>query len=449
MSTAAPLTPAWTQLRPHAEQARLWLCPKRFCLVPAGRGSGKTVLAQRRLVRCLPIMGRRDIYGNPIHDPRYFLAGPTYSQVRRNSWVPVLALIPPQWILSINQSDMVIRTVLGSELHLLGMDQPQRIEGNQWDGGVLDESCDLRPGTFDRNVLPALTWRNGWCWRIGVPKRTGPSASEYRAAFERARAGSDPEAAGFTWPSSDILPDEALRHARETLDPKDYREQFEASFETVGGAIYHAFSRIANVRPCEYHPEKPLVIGCDFNAGSDPMAWVIGHRYPPDRLEWFDEIWQKETNTQEALDILWGRYQHHRGGFEFYGDASSHQRHSSASFSDYQIIWDDRRFAAADTGRVIHFPESNPALPDRYASTNAMLCNAAGNRRMHIDPRCRRLIEDLENVAYKPGTREPDKSNKDRTHITDALGYAVWKLYPICLDRPYKPEPLIVRGRVA
>ena len=53
---------------------------------------------------------------------------------------------------------------------------------------------------------------------------------------------------------------------------------------------------------------------------------------------------------------------------------------------------------------------------------------------MIIDPRCKNLINDLEKVVNKQGTREIDKSNKMLTHISDALGYAVTYEFPV--NRP-------------
>jgi hypothetical protein len=47
---------------------------------------------------------------------------------------------------------------------------------------------------------------------------------------------------------------------------------------------------------------------------------------------------------------------------------------------------------------------------------------------MMIDPRCKELIQDFEQVSYKEDSTEVDK-NKDRrrTHLSDALGYLVWQ----------------------
>lgn len=412
------VTARWTKLRPHLVQHALWTCSKRFVLVPAGRGSGKTELAKRRLIRYLVV--KKD-----WPDPRYFYGGPTRDQAKRIAWTDLQALIPPAWVASVNRSDLMVKTIFGSELWLFGMDIPQRMEGQQWDGCVLDESCDLKPGVFDRNVLPALTHRNGWCWRIGVPKRQGPAASEYREAFELAQTNDDPDSAGFTWPSSDILEPRALEYARRHMDAKDFQEQFDARFVTAGGAVFYAFEREFNRRPCEYHADKPLIIGSDFNV--DPMAWVIGHRYE-NHIEWIDEIWLHDTNTPKTLEVLYARYCNHHSGFEFYGDATASARKTSASCSDYAHILAHTGFQKL--GRTIHYPRANPLEADRFAACNALLCNAAGDRRMFVDPRCVNLVKDLESRYYKPGTKVAVKVG-DLSHATDAIGYAVYPMFPV------------------
>ncbi len=411
------LTSAWHHMRPHVVQQALWNCTKRFAVVPAGRGSGKTEIAKRKLVKAL-------VCRRPWKDPRFFYGAPTHDQARMIAWDHLKALMPEDWITDINESDSTIRTVFGTELRVVGMDKPQRIEGIQWDGCVLDESCDLKPGVFTRNVTPMLTHRNGWCWRIGVPKRTGPSAREYRKFFEDAIAGKEPDAAGFTWPSSDILSQEQLAFAQRLLPLKDYREQFDAQFQTAGGGIYYAFDE-KNARPCSYHPELEIIVGSDFNV--DPMAWALGHRVG-DTLEWFDEIFVRDANTPEVLTMLWARYSKHKAGFFFIGDATAQSRSTSAKRTDYDLIQGDVRFRRA--GSKVDYPSKNPATADRYACVNAMWKNAEGKHRMFVDPKCTRIIEDMQSCSYRPGSREPE-TGEDLTHMSDAVGYVVHMLFPI------------------
>jgi len=369
----------------------------------------------------------------PWDDPRYFFGGPTERQARRIAWEDFKALIPRSWVKRIYEGAAVIRTIFGSELHVFGMDKAQRMEGTPWDWGVIDEASDQKPETFDRVVYPALADRNGGCDLIGVPKRNGPGAKTFKAKYEYALSGEDPDWAAFHWRSCEILPAETIRAALSTLDPKTYREQFDASFESAGGLIYYQFSREYNVRPCIYKPDLPLLIGQDFNV--DPMCWVIAQSPAPYHLEVIDELFVRDCTTAIALNILYDRWKHHKAGFEFYGDAAGRQRRTSATHSDYLLILNDDRFK--ELGRTVHYPRSNPSCADRYATVNAALCNAAGVRRLHIDPKCKRLIDGLESDYYKPGTREAEKVG-DLTHMTDALGYLVMRKIPLVIRTDQK-----------
>ena len=59
---------------------------------------------------------------------------------------------------------------------------------------------------------------------------------------------------------------------------------------------------------------------------------------------------------------------------------------------------------------------------------NAKLQSAAGERMLKVDPRCKELIKDLEQVSYKENSLVIDKDrDPKRTHLSDALGYLVWQ----------------------
>lgn len=405
---------AWTRLRFHDKQSKLWRTRERFVGVAAGRGSGKSEIARRKVVRVLA--DRKP----PGSNPMYFYGLPTYKQARRVAWKPILRLLPKSWIKKINHTDMFIETVFDSTLFVVGLDKPQRLEGDQWDGGVLDESCDQKPGTFGLSVLPALSHKNGWCWRIGVPKRVGIGSVEFKEfCFEKADEF-------YTWSSEDILTSEQLAWARSNLDAKDYNEQYRAAWETASGAIFHAWG-LQNIQPVHYSPNKPLIIGSDFNV--DPMAWIIGQVADNKHdLHIIDELWTRNTNTQQQLDILFQRYGTHKAGFDFYGDATASARKTAASESDYIQIRNDKRFNQAR----VFYPAKNPRLANRFAACNAAFCNAEGVRRVLVNERCTNLIRDLDNRAYSPGTMEPDDYG-DVGHISDALGYVIYKLFPLMM----------------
>jgi hypothetical protein len=400
----------------------------------------------------------------------YAYLSPTRPQAKRIAWEDIKKLVPKQWLAKPpNETELSIKTIFNSELHIIGMDAPQRFEGNQWDGVVKDESSDHKPNVH-LSILPAISFKAGWLWSIGVPKRSGTSAVYYRkqcelgmavmrgdtsavSAIVEAMGGSaeqikemgddgaslfDASQYGtYCWPSWDILSKSAIAQLQASLDPKDYREQVGGQWESIGGQAFHQFNKDIHVRACEYDPNKMLIVASDFNVR--PMAWTLNHLTEAGGLDTFDEIWINDTNTQNTLDVLWGRYgDKQKAGYAFFGDAASRQRKTSASSSDYAQILNDQRFRTA--GARVIYPESNPPVKDRLASCNALLHNAAGIVRWHISPKCIHLINDLETRGLNSdGTPIDPRNKKNQTdigHISDAAGYLIHMKWPsIVLDQ--------------
>ena len=199
--------------------------------VAEGIVTHNTTLSKRKLVLQLPVK-------KPWGDPKYFYAAPTYMQAKRVAWFEFMRLIPKWWIAprGISVSELSIQTIWGSSLHLIGLDKPQRAEGSQYDAGVIDECADVDHVTVDRAIMPAMTWRGGWIWKIGVPKRFGVGAQLFKAQFKEALAAMEIERKGgelastaaFTWSSEGVVPPEALKYFKAHMDPADYAEQFRA-----------------------------------------------------------------------------------------------------------------------------------------------------------------------------------------------------------------------------
>ena len=157
----------WYPLIPHPIQLELIRDDVRFKLVPAGRRSGKTERAKRYLVKkAMSEAGRF-----------FFAAAPTRDQARKIFWddLKTLSLTsthPEQP----RETELKITFPNGSEIQVLGLDNPARIEGSLWHGGVIDEIADCKPDAWAFHVQPALDTVHpldpgyrAWCWLTGVP----------------------------------------------------------------------------------------------------------------------------------------------------------------------------------------------------------------------------------------------------------------------------------------
>jgi hypothetical protein len=89
-------------------------------------------------------------------------------------------------------------------------------------------------------------------------------------------------------------------------------------------------------------------------------------------------------------------------------------------------------------------PKVNPSVRERINLTNRQMKSAAGKIKLLVDPRCKELIMDLEQVCFKENSNLIDKDrDRMRTHLSDALGYVLWQE---CRDVPKigeRGEPLV------
>src|SRR3954452_8170541 len=267
------LTPRWYPLRPHPEQMRLIRSKARWKVVPAARRSGKTERAKRNLI----LTALRESAEGKWMDYRYFAAAPTREQARAIFWSDLKAMIPKRLLGGrIRESDLIIPLVTGAELCVVGLDRPERIEGRSWNGGVIDEIANVKPDAWEANIRPALADRGGWCWLIGCPEGRGAYYDMYTYAI----SGQDPEWAGFSWKTAEILPAAEIESAKRTLSEEMFQQEYEGSFLVFTGRVYHPFDARTHCAPLKYIRANPLIITLDFNTQPGTAAILQEQRLP-------------------------------------------------------------------------------------------------------------------------------------------------------------------------
>lgn len=443
------LTARWTKLRPHEIQNAWWNTAARFRTVPAGRRSGKTELAKRRLVKAA-------LKGTQYPRARFFAAAPTYSQAKRIYWDDLKLLVPKEFMAGPpSESELVIRLVNGTEVHVFGMDKPERMEGSPWDGGILDEYGNMKGHVWGANIRPALSDRKGWADLIGVPE----GRNHYYELDKKAKSDATGEWASYHWVSADILDPEEIAAAKRDLDELTFKQEYEASFITFEGRAYYPFDEAVHCsNKLTYDPRLNLGLCFDFNVEPGVCCivqeQVLPGQYERDSLGLVQlnkpitgtgvigEVYiPRSSNTPAVCRKIiedWGK---HQGRVICYGDATGGSRGSAkVEGSDWELI--EKELRPTFKGQLsFKVKKANPAERARINAMNSRLKTASGVIKMLVDPaKAPNVVKDLEGVCLlKGGSGELDKaSTPTLTHISDALGYYIVEEFPLVSQAMHK-----------
>jgi len=219
---------------------------------------------------------------------------------------------------------------------------------------------------------------------------------------------------------NEMLPEEFIKSLKDNYDENLLKAYLNGEFVNLQqGATYYQFTRENNVKEYKYNPQLPVIACLDFNV--EPMACSLLQEYDSTpEIRVFDciELYHsggKEILTQRMADEIKAKYK--APAYFVYPDPAN-QRHTSALDTDHDIL--------RQSGFKVIVKPKAPRVIDSVNAVNKML-----EKEVIIDPRAKGLIIDLEQTVNKQGTREIDKSNKERTHFSDGFRYYIDMKHPI------------------
>jgi hypothetical protein len=349
--------------------------------------------------------------------------GPTLKQSKRGAWRKFKNIVPRELIATRNESDLFIELVNGSRITVLGRNDPDNLRGEGLRRVVNDEFCVQQEGdkgleTWEAVVRPMLSDMGGDALFISTPKGHNWGYDLYLRGQDASH--SEWRSFQFTTLQGGRVPQAEVTEARRELDPRRFRQEYEASFESPIGRVYDNFDRHVHVS------EEPLedlggtlYIGQDFNV--HPMASTIAQRVV-DTCQVLDALEIPASHTEEVAREIRQRYPNR--DIVFCPDPTGRARKTSAGGkTDFSIL--------QDAGFRISAPSAPPPVPDRINNVQRNLMSADGTVRIVIDPKAKCLIRALDGQCYKEGTSIPDKTSgvaggASFDHIVDSFGYLLW-----------------------
>jgi len=379
----------------------------RFKVLVTGRRFGKTTLAIRELCYIARMPGR----------VCWFVTN-SYRQAKQIAWIKLKEVLHNlRWIKAVNEAELTVFLKNGSRICLRGADNPDSLRGVGIDYLVLDECADISETAWTATLRPTLSDTKGKMLACGTPK----GMNWFHDLYQRGQDPTETEWSSylFTTIEGGWVDLDEIEQAKRDLDVKTYRQEYEATWETYSGIIYHCFDIQHNVKNFEMPDDATVLhVGIDFNL--DPMSAVVS--YIKNNIVYvIDEINIWTSNTDELCQEIHNRFKNKK--IFAYPDPASRQRRTSAGGrTDLSIL--------QNAGFVCKVHNRHMAVRDRINSVNAKLCNAIGIRGVIISPKCKNLLNSVAKQAYKEGTSLPDKT-QGFDHMNDAFGYLISYLYPI------------------
>ena len=381
----------------HA-QGEVFQSDARFRVLVAGRRFGKSYLSCIELLR------------GAINKPgeTFFYCAPTYRMAKDIAWKTIKQLVPQAWVKSKNESDLKIELRNGSMIELKGTENAMALRGRSLSGCVLDEAAFMDAGVWFEVLRPALADKQGWALFISTPE--GTASWFYDLWCYAGEVANDWKRWSYTTIEGGNVPPEEVEAARSQLDPRTFRQEFEASFENLSGLVAINFSE-ANITPtAEDIPKLPLWVGLDFNV--DNMSAVCGIRVG-EELHIFKELLLVNATTWDMADELI-----HHFGLERRIDVcpdptGAARKTAGVGLTDHAIL--------RKAGLRVSTPKSPWKIRDKVNCVNTAILDSTGERRLKIHPTCRETIKSLRTLVYDATGLPNKKLGVD--HMFDALGY--------------------------
>ena len=337
---------------------------------------------------------------------------PTYRQGKMIAWPVLKRLFRLHSDAKINESGLSVTLSNGAEICIKGADNEDSLRGAGINKVILDEYAYFKPYVWEEIILPMLATSQGHAMFIGTP-------SGYNAMYDLYMKGqSDPDWKSWQFKTIEggFVDEDEVQRIKSNMDGRLYRQEMEGSFETTGNRAAYNFDREIHVKKATDISSKQWW-GADQNV--DYMTAVLACEYTDGTVHYFDEIRQSNSNTESMAKAMKAK---HPEVNIIYPDPAGSARSTTSHRSDHAIL--------RDYGYIVRAKKAHPSHIDRLNALNRKLINANGDVGMTVDPKCKYLIKDLEQVQ-RDKRGGIDKANIKLTHALDACSYAIEYKWPI------------------
>jgi len=373
-------------------QIEFFRTDEKYTLFCGGLGGGKTYCGAMWAIT----MALRYPEANGL------ITANSYSQLKKATLAEVFMILTELGIDYKYKSQDGILEIGDAQIFCLSMEKYDLLRGIEVGWAWSDECAFYKEDAFNvlqgriRGKRGPLQWKgtttpNGFNWL-------------YTKFVERPLKSSKVVYA-TTMDNAENLGDDYVESLRGMYDSRLAAQELDGQFVNLNsGKVYYGFDRNKHVKQTNFK-SGAIYVGLDFNV--HPLCGIFCTEKNGE-LHIVDELYLEDSNTFKAAKEIIAKYP--MSDLRVVADDSGSRRKTSSNTTDHEII---RRAHL----NLVDF--RNPLVKDRYNNTNRLF----DQNKIIIDPKCKRLIEDLEKLTY-------DNKDPMLSHVSDALGYALWHLKP-------------------
>lgn len=237
------------------------------------------------------------------------------------------------------------------------------------------------------------------------------------------------------------LPPNFIENTENRLGKMLARQQLNCEFVSLTVGRMFTFDRNKHITTCAYNPNLPLIWSMDFNVS--PMAGLV-MQTDKEKVWVLDEVCIIDNaQTKDAVTEFCRRWQG-AGNLAViaWGDMAGAARDTRGYESDIDIMLKILRnhFHTVKDGHDY----AQRLIVDGVNAVNALY----DHDRLFIDERCENLIQDMEKMHWKPGTKVPEKEkDKTLTHFGDSLRYPIAQMFEL-QEHMHENRNFATNGRI-
>lgn len=380
-------------------------------MLVAGRRFGKTVLAVTWLVAEVVRRGPGSL--------GYYVA-PYRVMAKAIAWEMLLAATKGLRT-GINVSELTVTLRGGRRIALKGADDPETLEGVGLVAVVMDEFGRMKLDAWQKSIRPALSDKNGRALICGKPRGHNHLKDFYERGQGATRAA-DWRSWLYRTIDGGFVPRADIAEAKTQLPAKVYRQEYEATFESLAGRVYEDFTRRTHVVP-DAAVERALrsrVVGVDWGFTAAGVMLLLGTTATGRRFVYHEEVHTGMHVADPGWLAVAAKLRDDRGPLACFAADPSESGFIAAlraHLNGRPVVRnaDNRRHEGVRRVAIALQPMAHDARPGLLVAES-----------------CKHTIRELETYVYaEVGGRTTEEPVDADDHCMDALRYAEMALPPL------------------